>query len=92
MNGCLIDDNHYTPDLLTRIKFPSQTVLVMDFYGNPIAGTYRHYTLKLGSIRHFGGTNCLFCDGHVERRRPKGVIDSYDEIPAGDTTVFWRGY
>jgi prepilin-type processing-associated H-X9-DG protein len=75
----------------TRVKVPSEMIAIADSTDNgdtdfAIIG-YSNYHLQPGSItglpvypapRHGGGTNVLFCDGHVQWHAHQELVFAYE--------------
>ncbi|MBN1444554.1 MAG: prepilin-type N-terminal cleavage/methylation domain-containing protein [Candidatus Omnitrophica bacterium] len=83
-----------------RIRSASKTVLVADSvrtWPPPASNPYGYPSQRINYVsssggygvidltRHNGGSNCLFCDGHVEWRDPSS-------IPTLQTNIFWWGF
>lgn len=76
-----------TPFKAVLVQHPSQTALVLEAYG-PMASVWGYHN-QFGLIPHRGGSNILYCDGHM------GWL-VYKDIPpysatASDLSSFWTG-
>jgi len=70
-----------------KIKYPSQTMLVMDnFYWRIDGGDLNTPEQKERRKRHSEGLNLLYADGHVEWME-------VEKLPGSPCTqIFWKGY
>jgi prepilin-type processing-associated H-X9-DG protein len=84
-NGLLTDaESPRGTKTFAQLSMPSRTLMISE--GSGTTGWYLNGA-KLPNAEHADYANLLFCDGHVESRKPK------DLPPATGTEgeIFWRG-
>jgi prepilin-type N-terminal cleavage/methylation domain-containing protein/prepilin-type processing-associated H-X9-DG protein len=68
--------------LQSNMKAPGQTILLFDIVGSAraLGSSYGANKLSRVDVRHHGGSNFAFVDGHVRWMRPRATATSDDNL------------